>query len=370
MNARERFRATCRFAPLDRPFHWETIGFWPETTARWHSEGLPRDIDGYLTSAYFNLDLRIPIFVGDHENPGFFPVFDEQVIEETDQYRVRRNAAGITLKEFAHQQSALPAFLSFPVTDRRSFETLRHRLDPATPNRLGADWAERAAAYRTVDVPVIVYVCGLFGFARHLLGFENLMVAYIETPELIHAIGEQWATLYGGILEEIAAATAIDAVYLWEDMAYRNGPMIGPVMFRTFMSPYYTRVIDRARASGIEVFEVDSDGNFDVLIPLFVETGVNMFLPFEVQAGMDIRSVRQRFGSRVVIEGGLDKRVLARDRAAIRAEVDAKVPALLRNGGYIPAIDHQVPPDVSLENFEYYLKYLREVGEARCRQAR
>lgn len=368
MNARERFRATCRFEPLDRPFRWETIGFWPETTTRWHGEGLPSDVDGYLTSAYFGMDLRIPIFVGNHEDPGFFPPFEEQVLSETDLYRVRRTAAGITQKEFTNQQSALPEFLAFPVTGMRSFEAIRERLDPTTPNRLGADWAERAAAYRTVDVPVVVYVCGLFGFARHLLGFENLMAAYIETPELVHAIGEQWTTLYGGILETVAAATPVDAVYLWEDMAYRNGPMIGPSMFRTFMSPYYSRVIDRARTSGIEVFQVDSDGNFNILLPLFVEAGVNMFLPFEVQAGMDALDVRERYGRRVVIEGGLDKRVLARDRAAIRAEVDTNVPALLRGGGYIPAIDHQVPPDVSLEDFEYFLHYVRDLGERCCRR--
>ena len=367
MNARERFRATCRFEAVDRPFRWETIGFWPETTARWHTEGLPADVDGYLTSAYFDMDLRIPIFVGDHEDPGLFPRFEEQILEETPQYRVRRNPAGITLKEFKHQQSALPEFLAFPVTDMRSFEAIRDRLDPATPDRLGTDWAERARAYRDVEVPLFVYVSGLFGCARHLLGFENLMAAYIEMPDLVHAIGEQWTTLTGGILEEIAAATTVDVVYLWEDMAYRNGPMIGPRMFREFMTPYYTRVLDRARAAGIDVFEVDSDGDCNLLIPLFLEAGVNMFLPFEVQAGMDVREVRQRFGTRLAIEGGLDKRVLALDPGAIRAEVDAKVPLLLRDGGYIPAIDHQVPPDVSMANFEYYLQYIRDVGERCCR---
>jgi len=156
----------------------------------------------------------------------------------------------------------------------------------------------------------------------------------------------------------------VDAVYLWEDMAYRNGPMISPAMFRTFMSPYYRRVIDCGRALGIEVFEVDTDGDCSLLIPLFLDAGVNMLLPFEVQAGMDIREVRARYGRRLIIEGGLDKRALARGQDAIRAEVDAKVPALLRDGGFIPAIDHLVPPDVSLADFEFYLRYLRDVVPA------
>jgi hypothetical protein len=38
----------CRFEPVDRPFRFETIGFWPETLERWHSEGLPDDVEVFL----------------------------------------------------------------------------------------------------------------------------------------------------------------------------------------------------------------------------------------------------------------------------------------------------------------------------------
>lgn len=364
MNPRERFRATCRFEPLDRPFRWETIGFWPETMVRWHAEGLPAEIDSVLAWPHFGMDLRIPILIGGSDEPGLFPLFEEQVFEETDVYRVRRNTTGVVLREFKNQQSAIPQFLEFPVRDLRSFDAMRWRLDPASDGRLGGNFAHHARAYNDADVPVYTYMCGLFGLARHLLGFENLMLAYHDMPELIHAIGEQWTTLHIGLLEQIAPTTTIDAVYLWEDMAYRNGPLIGPKAFREFMTPYYARVIDCGRALGIEVFQVDTDGDCSRLIPLFLETGVNMLLPFEVQSGMDIREVRARYGKQLIIEGGLDKRALALDHDAIRAEVEAKVPALLRDGGYIPAIDHQVPPDVSLANFELFLRCVREVGLA------
>lgn len=361
MNARERFRATCRFEPVDRPFRWETIGFWPETIARWHSEGLPRHIDEYLMYLHFGMDVRIPIFLGNHDDPGLFPLFDEEVLDETETYRIKRTGAGCVVKEFRNNRSTVPTYLEFPVRDTATFEAVRWRLEPSIPSRLGPDWEERARAYNDAEVPVVVYVCGLFGLARHLLGFENLMYAYADMPELIHAIGRQWADMHTALLEHVAAAVAPDAVYFWEDMAYRNGPMIGPGMFRTFMSPYYARVTDCARGLGIDALQVDTDGNFSALIPLFLDAGVNMFLPFEVQAGMDIRDVRRRYGKRIVIEGGLDKRVLAQDAAAIRAEVESKVPQLLREGGYLPAIDHNVPPDVPLANFEYFLECVRAI---------
>ncbi|RJP66773.1 MAG: hypothetical protein C4532_15600 [Candidatus Abyssobacteria bacterium SURF_17] len=363
MNARERFRATCRFEPVDRPFRWETIGFWPETIARWHGEGLPEDIDDLFAYVHFGMDLRIPIVLGSFENPGLYPLFEEEIIEETEQHRVKRNQVGAVIKEFKSGQSALPQFLEFPVRDMRSFEEIRWRLDPSTPERLGSEWEESSRVYDEADVPVFAYFCGLFGTARHLLGFENLMLAYYDMPELIHAIGEQWVALYTGLLERVAPKTTIDGIDFWEDMAYRNGPMIGPPTFKEFMSPYYKRVIDCARSLGIEVFGVDTDGNCSLLIPLFLDVGVNMLYPFEVQAGMDIREVRRTYGKKLIIQGGLDKRALAVSREAIKQEVESKLPVLLRDGGCIPSLDHNVPPDVPLENFEYYLDLVRKIGE-------
>ena len=362
MNARERFLATCRFEPMDRYFRWETIGFWPETIERWYGEGLPDELDEATAFIHFGMDLRMPITLGNYDDPGVVPKFEEEIMEETGDYRTRRTTAGAIIKEFKGGQSALPQFLQFPVTDMKTFEELKPRLDPSTPERLGADWEQSASFYNECEFPVFAYVCGLFGTARHLLGFENLMFAYHDMPELIHAIGEHWVSMYTALLERIAAVAKIDAIDFWEDMAYRNGPMIGPAMFKEFMSPYYKRIIDCARSLGIEILEVDSDGDINVLIPLFLEAGVNLLYPFEVQAGMDIREVRKKYGKSLVLQGGLDKRNLAFGFDEIREEVESKVPQLLKEGGYIPCLDHNVPPDVSLENFEYYLKFMRDMA--------
>ena len=362
MTARERFIATAKFEPVDRPFRFETLGFWPETIERWHKEGLPEWAEELSALIHFGMDLRMLVTIGNFEDPGLRPRFEEEVIEETKHYRIRKLQSGEVIKEFKGGQSALPQFLEFPVKDMASFEEIRPRLEPST-ERLGSDWEYSSQVYNDTDMPVFVYTCGLFGTARFLLGFENLMLAYYDMPELIHAIGEQWVKLYTSMLEHITASAKIDAIDFWEDMAYRNAPIISPSMFKEFMSPYYKRVIDCARSLGIEIFEVDSDGYIDPLIPLFIEAGVNMMYPFEVQAGMDVREVRKKYGNKLAILGGIDKRTLALDRDAITQEVESKVPQLLKSGGYIPALDHNVPPDVPLENFEFYLRLVREIGK-------
>ncbi len=363
MNARERFIATCRFEPVDRPFRFDAMGFWPETIERWHKEGLPEWAEELTALVHYGMDLRMIIFLGSYENPCLFPMFDEKIMEETEQYRIKRDLVGNVIKEFKGGQSSIPQYLDFPVKDMRSFEEMKWRLDPENFSRLGDDWDQTCNIYNETDMPVFVYTCGLFGMARHLLGVENLMLAYYDIPEVLHAMGEQWVLLNTAMLERVAESAKVDAIDFWEDMAYRNGPLIGPDAFKEFMSPYYRRVIDCARSLGIEIFEVDSDGDVHKLIPLFLDVGVNMMYPFEVQAGMDVREIRKLYGKKLVMLGGLDKRKLALDFDAIKEEVEAKVPQLLREGGYIPSLDHNVPPDVPIENFEYYLKIVREIGE-------
>ena len=156
-------------------------------------------------------------------------------------------------------------------------------------------------------------------------------------------------------------------VYLWEDMCYKNGPMISPRAFEEFMSPYYAELVGFLRDElGIPVINVDTDGDCTLLTGKFVDAGVNMLLPWEVQAGMDVLEVRGEWPREFVICGGIDKRALYTDRGAIEAEVMRVVPPMLEKGGYIPAIDHLVPPEVSLDNWNYFLELVRGTAERTC----
>ena len=146
-------------------------------------------------------------------------------------------------------------------------------------------------------------------------------------------------------------------------MAYRSGPLISPVFFRTFMMGPYRRVLDHFRAHGVPFFALDSDGNIHELIPPFIELGVTAVYPFEVQAGMDILALRKRYGRDLVLWGGLDKRKLALTKRDIEEEVYAKLPTMLEQGGYIPMLDHEAPPDIPFEHFCHYRRLVRTICE-------
>jgi len=185
-----------------------------------------------------------------------------------------------------------------------------------------------------------------------------LCLAFYDQPALLERMMEERADRIIEITGAVLEHTRIDVFWFWEDMAYNGGPLVGPELFRTFALPHYRRVCDWLRRQGIEHIGLDSDGNITKLIPLWLDVGIDHLWPFEVQAGMDVVEVRREYGTQLGIVGGLDKRVLVEGGERMRREVDRIVP-LVDQGGYIPEIDHSVPPNVSWGNFCDYIDYLK-----------
>jgi uroporphyrinogen decarboxylase len=133
-------------------------------------------------------------------------------------------------------------------------------------------------------------------------------------------------------------------------------------MVRKFMVPRYKKITELLRRNGVDVIFLDSDGNVEQLVPLWLEAGINYIWPFEVAAGNDAVAMRKKYGKDLIIGGNIDKRALIKGKEAIKEEVMSKVPFLLEQGGYFPSIDHVVPPDVTFENYCYYINLMREVA--------
>jgi uroporphyrinogen decarboxylase len=128
-------------------------------------------------------------------------------------------------------------------------------------------------------------------------------------------------------------------------------------MTREFCKPSYVRWSGMLRSAGCPIVAVDSDGYVADLLPIWVESGVNVCDPMEVAAHNDIVEYRRLYGRKMAYRGGVDKRAMAKGGAAIREELK-RVEPVVRDGGYIPGCDHGVPPDVSWPNFVDYSRLL------------
>jgi uroporphyrinogen decarboxylase len=385
MNTRERFHAIMNFEKPDRNLIWE-MGYWLGTVNRWYEEGLPkthgltiagdpgmgvrgeaiphdplsvsreRDRDVHEAMGMDSPIVTLPLNLGPQ------PLFEPVVFEETEDFLITQDEFGVK-KRLNKTGASIPQFIDWQIGNRADFERIiEERFQPDFENRIPAQWDSLVETYRNRDYPLCIggYPYGFYGFLRYLMGEERLLYNFYDDPTLVHDIMNFLADFWIALYEQALSQVTVDCVHFWEDMAYKAGPLISPAMFREFMMPAYRKVTDFLKARGISAILVDSDGNVDLLIPLFLEAGLTGMYPFEVQAGNDIVAIRKQY-PKLQITGGLDKIKIGGGKAAIDQELESKVPFMLSQGGYIPHFDHLVDPGVSWEDFRYYRKRLNEM---------
>jgi len=192
---------------------------------------------------------------------------------------------------------------------------------------------------------------------------DRISTMFYDDPNLIHEMCEHIADFAIELVTPILERIQFDFAFVWEDMGSKSGPLCSPRTYREFMLPPLKRLTDVLHKYGIDIIVVDSDANNDVLIPLWLEAGVIGLRPFEIASDCDPVATRKKYGKSLIIQGGIDKRALAKTHEDIDREVLSKVPWLCLQGGFFPQVDHLVPPDVSLENYRYYARLLRKVVE-------
>ena len=355
MNDLERFHACMAYEPMDRA-PYRSWGPWPETVELWKKEGYDPD-----NPPDFGVDHW------EHQHGWFFPnpPFEHKVIEETEETVLYINEEGILMRERKeNRMSSMPQFVRFPVEGREDFRKFwKERMRPDLAARIGPDWKETLEAYRNRDFPLIVVANrwgGFFGPLRNLVGVEKLCMLFYDDPSFVEEMMDADADLMIQIMDQILEHTDVDVFGFWEDMAYKTGPLLGPELVRKYMLPRYRRVVDHLSQRGIRFFVLDSDGDISKLIPIWLDAGINILYPFEAQCGMDVVKIRQEYGRDLRMWYGINKHAMAEGREAIDAEL-ARVAPLVREGGYVPAPDHTIPPDVSFANYCYFMEKLREI---------
>jgi len=327
---------------------------WGDALARWRAESGNASLD---PAAELGFE---PSFAVPPVESGIFPAFEHRVIAEDETHITFRDQRGITQRG-RRDGLSMPEFLDYPVKTVDDWDRLkaeRLRLDDADA-RTTLDWDAYAARLAATGEAVQVgsYPWGVFGTARDLLGAEELLISFHTQPDLVADIMDHLTSLWLAVWSRVAARVAIDHIHIWEDMSGRQGSLISPAMVRRFMMPCYDRIVDFAQAHGVRLVSVDTDGDCSELVPLMHAHGINVFLPFEVQAGNNVREYR-RAHTELGIWGGLDKRALARTRAEVDIEVD-RAREMIALGRYVPMFDHLIPPDATWANFRYAAERIR-----------
>ena len=217
-----------------------------------------------------------------------------------------------------------------------------------------------ARAHADEDIAYWFSLDGFFWFPRRLFGIEGHLLAFYDYPELMLEINRDLCEFHKKCLKVLFSRIKPLFMTFGEDMSYNLGPMLSKECYDEFMLPFYKELVPLIKAGGTKVL-IDTDGQVEPLIPWFLEGGIEGILPLERMAGVDVNRIREKHPELIMI-GGYDKTVMHKGEAAIRAEFERILPAI-RSGRYIPSVDHQTPPAVSVEDYKLYMSILREYSQ-------
>ena len=381
MNSRERFNAIMDFEGGVKNLKTE-YGYWAGVLKKWFDSGLPEKeglkygiADGDLVRMsspirpdgselvdknvmeYFNLDPYPVKFPFD-----FSPMIKKEIIEDASEYRIFKDEYGLVQKSFK-KKASVPMTISYPVKTLDDFRKYTELYDQNKNKRIPKDWDEIVSRMRNRDFPLRLggNYFGFSGIGRHIMGEVNYMLAIYDDPGLLKTINNFYLEFVKQYWEKILVDIDIDWVMIWEDMAYKTGSFISKESFQEFLSPYYIELIDFIKQYRVKNIIVDSDGLVEDLIPLWIETGVTGIFPME--SVNDLLKIRRLY-PKIQMLGGVNKKILIKSsNQDINDELE-KISALMKQGGFIPHIDHSIPMDADWERFkEYRIKLNRLIDE-------
>jgi len=361
MTHRERWLRTMHFQSPDHIPDQE-FGYWSDTLVRWRKEGLPEWVtDDGKAERYFGFAPAAGVPV----NQGLIPGFESRTIEETDEYVIYIDGSGVKQMVPKDGHSTIPKYLEFPLKGPEDWPKFVERLNPNDPERYPkpADWEAWKQRWARPDreIPLFIGAGSLFGWIRNWMGFEGVALAVYDHPRWMHEVVDYLCDFLIRTMERaLNEVPGIDGAGMWEDMAFRSGTIISPKMFDELLVPRYKRLTDRLREAGVDVVWLDCDGNISEVVGLWLKGGVNCMFPVEVRGGSDPVAIRRKYGHDVLMMGGVDKTRLIEGKKAIDEEI-ARLAPIVEDGAYIPHVDHRCPPDVSYENYLYYLHRKREM---------
>ncbi len=350
MTDRERFNNQMHYRPIDRCFNME-FGYWNENFIQW-----PLFVENGVTNnaeadVFFNFD-RISGVSG---CVWLNPPFAEKVIEETTTSRIIMNPDGLLAEVPKDAHDTIPHYIKSSIVTPDDWKRVKdERLDPDDPARNIDIEAIKKTHPPGRDYPLGVDCASMIGKVRNMLTFEGLAYACYDHPEMVEDMVETCCLMVENFLDQVLGKIDFDFASGWEDICFKNGPIVSVDFFRDVVTPRYKRIGDKLHAAGIDLWYTDCDGDVRPILPLLMEGGINCLFPYEVNSCAHPGELLDEYGKDLRIMGGFDKMQLGKGPEAIKKYMESLVPYVER-GGYIPFCDHRCPPNVKPEDYLYYL---------------
>jgi len=352
MTTRELWQSIMHYGEFDRMpvIHWTE---WPETHDRWISEGMPPDVNEHEYFDTVPWHARVGVHLGLH------PPFTEEVLEETDEYRVLRDEVGVIKKDWKHR-SCIPQFIDHTLKTAADWPEFKKRLQPDAA-RIPDDLDERIRGAEDSGLAIAVPGASMMGWIRNWMGVPNMSYLMYDDPDCYAEMVDTIADLVCWGVDQLVPRmhSTPDICHGWEDICGKTGPLVSPAIFEKCVARGYRKVRDKLDEHGIRLYSIDTDGDVAALLRNWLDAGVNVQFPVEIGTwNADPMAYRKKYGRELRIVGGFNKLALEKGRAAIDAEIERRIP-LMKDGGFVIMPDHLITPGVPLDDYKYYLDRIR-----------
>ena len=352
MTNRELFQNIMFYRGHDRmpAVHWAE---WDETRERWYNEGFPRGAD---IRTFFGVPAH---WAGVGFTLELFPAFPEEIIEETDEYRIFRGGDGVVCKDWKGK-SCIPHFIDFRLKTAADWPKFKERLQPDS-GRVPEAMDKYIADAETSGLPISINTASLMGWVRNWMGVENMSYLMYDEPDVYADMVNTLTDLTCWSLDLIIPRmkNPPDMGFGWEDICGKSGPLVSPAIFERCVAPGYRKIRAKLESYDVHLLGIDSDGDVAALVGPWLAAGVNVQFPIEIGTwNADPMAYRKKYGKNLRIIGGFNKLVLEHGRAAIDAEIERRMP-LMKDGGFMLMPDHIITPGTPLADYRYFLDRMK-----------
>ena len=359
---------------------------WGDTLAAWVQQGYPtRKVYKEVGEQYTREDGKVKEaeVAGEYEEPvppwkhfgydmaGVGPWFDpmplrdyDELVEETDEWDVRRNGAGGSLKYWKHK-SGTPEHIDFRMVTRQIWERdYRSYLLDLDPERVKVEEMRKNFA-EAKEAGVWTHFGHMFVWElmRQSMGDVTMYESLVLDPGWVHDYNRVYTDFYkkhcAFTLEQVGLP---DGVWMYEDLGYKNGLFASPKVLEEVIFPYYAEMVDFFHGYDLPVI-LHTCGSTAEALPLIVEAGFDAVNPMERKAvNNDPFVFAEKYGDKLAFVGGLDARVFeSNDKEIIRREVAHFIEGMKARGARLVfASDHSISTNTRYESYLYAIEVYRE----------
>jgi len=346
MTSRERVLRAIAFEPADVIPLWQT-GFFEQFMKNWQAafpnyRRTPDEQYGYDTE----------ICIG---NEGFFPT-PARVLEVKGDYTTALDIWGRTLR--TKKGGYFEDVLRHPLEEKSDLDKLEFE-SPLLESRWDG-FGERMNRVKSSGKCGFAKIGGLYIRSHFIRDEAELLMDMLDDEPFCNELFDRVAAHFTAMaLETLRRGDLWETgLFVFDDMASTHSPMFSPACFEKYFLPRYKRLIDTVRAAGCRHFFLHSDGDIRPLFDMLLEAGFEGFHPLEPRSGMDLVALREKYGDRMVLFGGVcNTQILPRgDREEIRRHVEP-LAVLAREGGVVLGMS-SLAEDSSPQAYDYYMSLL------------